>query len=238
MNRYLKYTMLAGAIAQAFIANAQAQDTTHPVAEVVVTGNRFIVVDRASVGGFGEASLFDTPASITAIGRTQMQDLSIRSTTEAMRFDASVADAYNAVGQPQKALDIMKDLDETQATPYGRMAAAETRVCAYAQLQDKRRVDDLMAYMRAHAADGPDAMRTALICTDDQEGLAAVYLKQLDDPDLRGEALGEAQAYIEPAHQTPYEARMRAALHRMLARPDVRAAIAKYGFVNSYPLVR
>ncbi|KQV52256.1 TonB-dependent siderophore receptor [Massilia sp. Root335] len=102
MNRHLKYTILAGAIAQAFIANAQAQDTTHPVAEVVVTGNRFIVVDRASVGGFGEASLFDTPASITAIGRTQMQDLSIRSTTEAMRFDASVADAYNAVGYAEQ----------------------------------------------------------------------------------------------------------------------------------------
>ncbi|WP_322399742.1 TonB-dependent siderophore receptor [Massilia luteola] len=102
MNRHLKYTILAGAVAQAFIANAQAQDTTHPVAEVVVTGNRFITVDRASVGGFGEASLFDTPASITAIGRTQMQDLSIRSTTDAMRFDASVADAYNAVGYAEQ----------------------------------------------------------------------------------------------------------------------------------------
>jgi iron complex outermembrane receptor protein len=102
MNRHLKYTAVAYAIAQAFLANAQAQDTTRPVAEVVVTGNRFIAVDRASVGGFGESSLFDTPASITAIGRTQMQDLSIRSTTEAMRFDASVADAYNAVGYAEQ----------------------------------------------------------------------------------------------------------------------------------------
>ncbi|GAA4680461.1 hypothetical protein GCM10025794_22760 [Massilia kyonggiensis] len=72
MNRQLKYSILACALMQAY---AHAQDTTHPVAEVVVTGNRFIAVDRASVGGFGEASLFDTPASITAIGRTQMQDL-------------------------------------------------------------------------------------------------------------------------------------------------------------------
>ncbi|WP_075792383.1 TonB-dependent siderophore receptor [Massilia putida] len=102
MNRQLKYTAAAYAIAQAFVANAHAQDTTRPVAEVIVTGNRFIAVDRASVGGFGEASLFDTPASITAIGRTQMQDLSIRSTTEAMRFDASVADAYNAVGYAEQ----------------------------------------------------------------------------------------------------------------------------------------
>ena len=102
MKPQLKYSMLACAIAQALAAHAQAQDTTHPVAEVVVTGNRYIAVDRASVGGFGEASLFDTPASITAIGRTQMQDLSIRSTTEAMRFDASVADAYNAVGYAEQ----------------------------------------------------------------------------------------------------------------------------------------
>jgi iron complex outermembrane receptor protein len=98
MNRQLKYSVLACALMQAY---AHAQDT-HPVAEVVVTGNRFIAVDRASVGGFGEASLFDTPASITAIGRTQLQDLSIRSTTEAMRFDASVADAYNAVGYAEQ----------------------------------------------------------------------------------------------------------------------------------------
>jgi iron complex outermembrane receptor protein len=102
MNRQLKTTAVAYAIAQAFVANAHAQDTTHPVAEVVVAGNRFNAVDRASVGGFGEASLFDTPASITAIGRTQMQDLSIRSTTDAMRFDASVADAYNAVGYAEQ----------------------------------------------------------------------------------------------------------------------------------------
>lgn len=99
MNRQLKYSILACALMQAY---AHAQDTTRPVAEVVVTGNRFIAVDRASVGGFGEASLFDTPASITAIGRTQLQDLSIRSTTDAMRFDASVADAYNAVGYAEQ----------------------------------------------------------------------------------------------------------------------------------------
>jgi iron complex outermembrane receptor protein len=102
MNRHLKYTAVAYAIAQAFVASAHAQDTTHPVAEVVVTGNRFIAVDRASVGSFGESSLFDTPASITAIGRTQMQDMSIRSTTDAVRFDASVADAYNAVGYAEQ----------------------------------------------------------------------------------------------------------------------------------------
>jgi iron complex outermembrane recepter protein len=104
MNLRLKYPLLACALVQAFPTSALAQETAGPgpVAEVVVTGNRFVAGDRASVGGFGESSLFDTPSSITAIGRTQMQDLSIRSTTEAMRFDASVSDAYNAVGYAEQ----------------------------------------------------------------------------------------------------------------------------------------
>jgi iron complex outermembrane receptor protein len=100
---YLKPCLLACAIVQAFAAQAQeAQQPAAPVNEVVVTGNRFIAADRATVGGFTEASLFDTPASITAMGRTQMQDLSIRTTTEAVRFDASVSDAYNAVGYAEQ----------------------------------------------------------------------------------------------------------------------------------------
>jgi len=104
-NHSLKHTILVCALLQtgtiSFCAHAQTEAAA-PVNEVVVTGNRPIATERASVGGFGEAALFDTPASITAIGRTQMQDLSIRSTTEALRFDASVSDAYNAVGYAEQ----------------------------------------------------------------------------------------------------------------------------------------
>jgi len=107
MNQPLKHSILACALMQAFAASAQTGPGTEtqaeqPVNEVVVTGNRFMALDRASVGGFGDASLFETPASIVAIGRTRMQDLSIRSTTDAVRFDASVSDAYNAVGYAEQ----------------------------------------------------------------------------------------------------------------------------------------
>jgi iron complex outermembrane receptor protein len=101
MTPQLKYSILACALMQAFSAHAQTTGT-QPVNEVVVTGNRIVTLDRASVGGFSDAPLFDTPASIVSIGQTQMQDLSIRSTTDAMRFDASVADAYNAVGYAEQ----------------------------------------------------------------------------------------------------------------------------------------
>jgi iron complex outermembrane receptor protein len=107
MKPQLKHTILACAIAQAFSLNAQAQSQTQatggqPITEVVVTGARATGLERAAVGGFGETAIVDTPASITTIGRTQMQDLSIRSTTEALRYDASVSDAYNAVGYAEQ----------------------------------------------------------------------------------------------------------------------------------------
>jgi iron complex outermembrane receptor protein len=103
MKPELKHSLLACAILQAFSAHAQAQDQSgQPIAEVVVTGARAPNLERAAVGGFADTPIVDTPASITAIGRTQMQDLSIRSTTEALRYDASVSDAYNAVGYAEQ----------------------------------------------------------------------------------------------------------------------------------------
>jgi len=97
----LKQTLLACAIAQAFCAHAQSVDGT-PIAQVLVSASKTTTDQRASVAGFGEASLFDTPASVVAISREQMQDLSIRTTSDAMAFDSSVSDSYNAVGYAEQ----------------------------------------------------------------------------------------------------------------------------------------
>src|SRR3954451_8221437 len=98
MKPTLKQSVLACAILQAFSATAFAQG----MPQVVVTGSKPLVTDHASVGGFSDMPILDTPASVRSIGLNQMQDLSIRSTTEAMRYDASVGDAYNAVGYAEQ----------------------------------------------------------------------------------------------------------------------------------------
>jgi len=94
----LKQTLLALAIVQAFSLPASAQSGSQTMPEVVVSGSKWVASDRASVAGFSDAPLMQTPASVIAIGREQMQDLNIRNTTDAVRFDASVSDSYNAVG--------------------------------------------------------------------------------------------------------------------------------------------
>lgn len=108
MKPVLKHSLLACAVAQAFAASASAQTAQgtdqagQPIASVVVTGSKWTVSDRASIGGFAEMPIIDTPASVSAFGREQMQNLSIRSATEALAYDASVGDAYNAVGYAEQ----------------------------------------------------------------------------------------------------------------------------------------
>jgi iron complex outermembrane receptor protein len=102
MKPTLKQTVLACAIVQAFASSAFAQGADQPIPEVVITGAKPLATTSASVGGFSDTPIQDTPASVTSIGLAKMQDLSIRSTTEAMKYDASVSDAYNAVGYAEQ----------------------------------------------------------------------------------------------------------------------------------------
>ena len=97
MNR-TRLTLAALAVASAF-APAYAQEQA--MTEVVITANR-IAAERASVAGFGERPLLQTPASVSVLTREQLQDLNIRSTTDAVKFDASIGDAYNAVGYAEQ----------------------------------------------------------------------------------------------------------------------------------------
>jgi iron complex outermembrane receptor protein len=98
----LSISLVALAILQAYAASASAQSAQQELPAVLVTGERSGAAGRASVAGFSDAPLLQTPASVTVISRAQMQDLQIRSTSEAMKFDASVSDSYNAVGYAEQ----------------------------------------------------------------------------------------------------------------------------------------
>jgi iron complex outermembrane receptor protein len=108
---HLSYSLIALAVMQAFAAAASAQT----IPEVVISGARSQAGERASIGGFTDAPLLQTPASITVIDRQQMQDFSIRNSSDAMKFDASVSDAYNAVGYAENFSIRGFNLDNTSS---------------------------------------------------------------------------------------------------------------------------
>jgi iron complex outermembrane receptor protein len=131
---------LCCAILQAFSQQAFAQTAPQSMPEVVVSGSRSPIAERVSVGGFGDASLLETPASITAFGREQMQELGIRQTTDATKFDASVSDAYNAVGYAEQFSIRGFNLDN--ASSYrkdGIVISADTQI----PLENKERIEIL-----------------------------------------------------------------------------------------------
>jgi iron complex outermembrane receptor protein len=100
-----RLSLIAIAVAQAFAWNAaHAQSTEKELPEVIVSGNRLsdAKAERTKAAGFLDTALIETPFSVTAWTTLQMQDLRIRQTTDAMKFDASVNDAYNAIGYAEQ----------------------------------------------------------------------------------------------------------------------------------------
>ena len=132
----LKQSAIALALLQAFAISAQAQET---MPEVVIKG-RSVVTDRAAIGGFSDAPLLYTPASITSISREQMQDLGIRTTTDAARFDASISDSYNAVGYTEQFSIRGFALDNTSSYRKDGMAIPAD---ASIPLENKERIEVL-----------------------------------------------------------------------------------------------
>ena len=105
----LSISVLTLAILHAFAApalaandSAEAPADTPSMAEVVVTASKAPAAKRASVGGFADAPLLQTPASVTVISQKDMQDLQIRNLSDAVKLDASINDSYNAVGYAEQ----------------------------------------------------------------------------------------------------------------------------------------
>ncbi len=131
----LKYSVLAFAVMQACSALAQTTMT-----EVVVSATRPAGSERASIGGFADAPLLETPASVSVIDRQRMQDLGIHDSTGAMKLDAAVSDSYNAVGYAENFSIRGFNLDNTSSYRKDGLAIpGDTQI----PLENKERIEVL-----------------------------------------------------------------------------------------------
>ena len=103
-NPRFRFSLITIAVAQLFAmnGNASAQSQEQTLQEVVVSGSRSNKVDTSKTGGFISNHLQDAPLALNVFSATQLQDLRVRQTSDAMKFDASVSDAYNAVGYAEQ----------------------------------------------------------------------------------------------------------------------------------------
>lgn len=145
----------------------------------------------------------------------------------------NLAGAQIHFGRGEAALSTLAEFGDRGASAYGNTVLRFAHGCASALAG---RMDDAahdLAYMREHEKDSPGNLRSLLVCMGDLDGAAAVFIRHIDDLELRADALLDLSDFDEPpvAHpKDPVDSRASA----LKARPDIRAAIARAGGLRHF----
>lgn len=91
----LALTLCLADVATAAETMPSPQTTATQLDTLEVRGRR---ASHTDLGGFGEATLVDTPASVAVIDRALLDDRQARTLAEVLRLDASSGDAYAPIG--------------------------------------------------------------------------------------------------------------------------------------------
>jgi tetratricopeptide (TPR) repeat protein len=143
-----------------------------------------------------------------------------------------------SMGKASDALATLDVLAPSDLSPAGQVAVADIRVCAEAALGDHAAAQTALAAVRARGYLDPGAVVDASACAGDIDGAAATIVALLGDPVRRLQIITWAQtlkAPPQPPGPHPNADERRALL---LARPDVQAALAKVGKIETAPLYR
>jgi len=137
--------------------------------------------------------------------------------------------------QPEEALETLALLGD-HVTDFGVMYAEAARACAAEQLGDAAELERALIYLRDHEADNTPARQRALLCADETDAAAELFIRRLSDRDERPTALRAVQNWQPMGRQLPYTSALDERLNVIKARPDVAAAIAEVGRVLDIPL--
>jgi tetratricopeptide (TPR) repeat protein len=148
----------------------------------------------------------------------------------------NLAGFYEIQGRPMDALAVLKDVKAGEASPFGQMVVAEIRACAYAQLHQDGPMREAYGYVKEHASDAPDGPIEVALCIGDLDEAAKDLIQELGDPKRQDGALATVQEWLEPAVMSDHEREEHQRLKMLRARPDVQAALAKVGRMESLPI--
>jgi len=159
------------------IGSSPAADIELPAVQVQGQEESGYRTDTASVGGFNEAPLLDTPASITVINAALIKDQQARLLSEVLRNDASVGDSYAPIGYYENF--VVRGFSLNAASSYkinGRTITGEQNVA----LENKQQVEVLkgLAGLQSgisepsgvinYVTKRPEDVRSVTVATDDR----------------------------------------------------------------------
>ena len=159
------------------IGNSLAAELELPALNIQGQDESGYRAQSASVGGFNEAPLLDTPASITVINAALIKDQQARLLSEVLRNDASVGDSYAPIGYYENF--VVRGFSLNAASSYkinGRTITGEQNVA----LENKQQVEVLkgLAGLQSgisepsgvinYVTKRPQDVRSVTVSTDDR----------------------------------------------------------------------
>lgn len=171
-SRFALGLLLSGGIGTGFAAEIEL-----PTVKVQGQDESGYRADTASVAGFSEAPLLDTPASISVINASLIKDQQARLLSEVLRNDASVGDSYAPIGYYENF--VVRGFSLNAASSYkinGRTITGEQNVA----LENKQQVEVLkgLAGLQSgisepsgvinYVTKRPEDVRSVTVSTDDR----------------------------------------------------------------------
>ncbi|MDI3205596.1 TonB-dependent siderophore receptor [Pseudomonas shahriarae] len=159
------------------IGNSLAAELELPALNIQGQDESGYRAQSASVGGFDEAPLLNTPASITVINAALIKDQQARLLSEVLRNDASVGESYAPIGYYENF--VVRGFSLNAASSYkinGRTITGEQNVA----LENKQRVELLkgLAGLQSgisepsgvinYVTKRPEDVRSVTVSTDDR----------------------------------------------------------------------
>jgi hypothetical protein len=134
--------------------------------------------------------------------------------------------------RPEEALKVLDSVPAGRGSRYGRSVARMLRVCAHAQQRDEERMRKALDELVAHAEDSLTMLREAAVCAGDLDLAAATFVRQLEHPVDRREALLSVQTFLgeEPGGRGIEPA--------VINRPQVLAAISRIARRETFGVYR
>lgn len=136
-------------------------------------------------------------------------------------------------GRPDEARAMIERVGDMSG--YGRMVQASIQHCAAVQQNDAVVARRALDYLRDHHEDAREIWIWALVEAGRMDDAAQALIAALDAPASRGDMLAALQDYLEPAPLPAFEP-VRKRWRALLAREDVRQAVAKVGRIEHQPV--
>lgn len=146
----------------------------------------------------------------------------------------NLAGVYNDLGRPKEALETVAKVGAM--SEFGKAVRLQAEACAYAQLGDDKAMRTRIEDLRKLTVFNPGALETALLCANDLDAVAKIWLERVKDPEKRAGLLYKVQDFPKRAHRGVYEIEIDRRFDLVKARPEVRAAILRYGSIETVDL--